>query len=226
MDDYMFEQTSNRYRAILITGVLCFGTLSPALAERMVVGDFSGGTLNGWQPKSFKGETTYRLVSLDDTQVLQAVSVNTASGLFKKQRIDLEQTPYINWRWRIDNRLSRRDEQSKSGDDYAARVYAVIEGGLAFWRTKAINYVWAVSSPKGKVWPNAFAGNNAVMIAVRSSEDASGTWFNEKRNLLADLRQHVDKESRFIDAVALMTDTDNGKGKVSAYYGDIYFSKE
>ena len=33
--------------------------------------------------------------------------------------------------------------------------------GLVFWRTKAINYVWASTSAKGKIWPNAFAGDHA-----------------------------------------------------------------
>ncbi|MCD2449298.1 DUF3047 domain-containing protein [Methylicorpusculum oleiharenae] len=210
----------------MLTALLCFGLMSNALADRLVVGDFSGDSLDGWQPKSFSSETDYRLLLLDQKLVLQAMSENSASGLFKKQRIDLLQTPFINWRWRIENRLSLRDEHSKSGDDYAARVYAVVDGGLAFWRTKAINYVWAVSSPKGSVWPNAFAGNNAIMMALRANEDATGTWFNEKRNLLEDLRQHVDKNIRYIDAVAVMTDTDNGKGKVTAYYGDIYLSKD
>ncbi|MBS3952958.1 MAG: DUF3047 domain-containing protein [Methylomicrobium sp.] len=210
----------------MLTGLLCFGLLNNALADRLVLGDFSGDSLDGWQPKSFSSETDYRLLLLDQTLVLQAISENAASGLFKKQRIDLLKTPFINWRWRIENRLSLRDEHSKPGDDYAARVYAVVDGGLAFWRTKAINYVWAGSSPKGSVWPNAFAGNNAIMMALRTTEDATGTWFIEKRNLLEDLRQHVDKDIRYIDAVAVMTDTDNGKGKVTAYYGDIFLSKD
>ncbi|MBE0437229.1 MAG: DUF3047 domain-containing protein, partial [Methylomicrobium sp.] len=29
-----------------------------------------------------------------------------------------------------------------------------------------------------------------------------------------------------IDAVALMTDTDNAGGSADAYYGDIYFSRD
>jgi hypothetical protein len=222
----MIKLVGKIYRTIVLTAIFCFGFLGNALADRLVVGDFSGDSLDGWQPKSFSSETDYRLFLLDQTLVLQAISENSASGLFKKQRIDLLQTPFINWRWRIENRLSLRDERSKPGDDYAARVYAVVDGGLAFWRTKAINYVWAGSSPKGSVWPNAFAGNNAIMMALRTTEDATGTWFIEKRNLLEDLRQHVDKDIRYIDAVAVMTDTDNGKGKVTAYYGDIYLSKD
>ena len=69
--------------------------------------------------------------------------------MFKKKRIDLHQTPYLNWRWRVDKPLHALDEKTKSGDDYGARIYVVIDGGLFFWNTKAINYVWASASPAG-----------------------------------------------------------------------------
>ena len=101
----------------------------------------------------------------------------------------------------------------------------IISGGLAFWRTRAINYVWASASPKGKVWPNAFAGNHAMMIALRSSSDQTGTWYTEKRNILADLKQQFGEVQPYIDAVAIMTDTDNTHGTVTAYFGDVYFTK-
>jgi len=192
--------------------------------EKIMLGAFSTGSLEQWESKQFKNQTLYQLVELDGARVLKADSNNSASGLFKTQRIDLQQTPVLNWRWRIENRLDTRNEQAKSGDDYAARVYVVISGGLAFWQTKAINYVWANTSAKGTVWPNAYAGKSAVMIAMRSAADPTGTWFSEKRDVLADLKQHFGEDVRYIDAVAIMTDTDDSKGKANSYYGDIYFS--
>jgi len=193
--------------------------------EKFMLGAFSTGSLEQWESKQFKNQTLYQLVELDGSRVLKADSNNSASGLFKTQRIDLQQTPVLNWRWRIENRLETRNEQIKTGDDYAARVYVVISGGLAFWQTKAINYVWANASAKGAVWQNAYAGKNAVMIAMRSAADPTGTWFSEKRDVLADLKQHFSEDVRYIDAVAIMTDTDDSKGKATSYYGDIYFSQ-
>ncbi|MGR9052930.1 MAG: DUF3047 domain-containing protein [Gammaproteobacteria bacterium] len=194
--------------------------------DRVFVGLFSEGKLDGWERKSFKGTTQYRLVELDGSRVLKADSEDSASGLIKKQRIDLQKTPYMNWRWRIENRLAGLDEQTRAGDDYAARLYVVVGGGWAFWQTRAVNYVWANASPVGKVWPNAFAGDHAMMIALRSSVDKTGTWYTEKRNILDDLQQHADPSVRYIDAVALMTDTDNAHGRAVAFYGDIFFSKD
>ncbi|MGZ8191629.1 MAG: DUF3047 domain-containing protein [Methylococcaceae bacterium] len=215
----------------ICTGMLCIlMLLSPSigaeeLTDKLIVGHFSSGSLAQWKSKEFKGQTQYQLTNLSGIKVLKAESDNNASGLFNEQRIDLQKTPFINWSWRIENRLGSIVEQSKSGDDYAARVYVVVSGGLAFWRTKAINYIWASTSPKGKIWPNAFAGDNAMMIALRSSPDQTGTWYTEKRNVLADLKQQFGEDIRYIDAVAIMTDTDNAGGKVTTYYGDIFFSK-
>jgi hypothetical protein len=193
-------------------------------ADRIRIGDFSSGSLRGWETQLFKGQTHYQLAEQDGVKVLRADSSAGASGLFKKQRIDLARTPFLNWRWRIENGLGKLNEQTKSGDDYAARVYVVIDGGLAFWRKKALNYVWASTSPKGKFWPNAFAGEHVMMIALRSSGDQTAVWYNEKRNILADLREQFGEDIPTIDAVAIMTDTDNAGGRVTAYYGDIFFT--
>ena len=216
---------SNKISVFYILMLLSVAIRAEETNEKLMIGFFSSGSLDHWESKGFKGQTKYQLIDFAGARVLKAESANSASGLFKEQRIDLQKTPTMNWRWRIENRLGNINEQVKSGDDYAARVYVIVGGGLTFWRTKAINYVWASTSPKGKIWPNAFAGDHAMMIALRSSGDQTGTWYTEKRNILADLKQQFNEELRYIDAVAIMTDTDNAHGKVTAYYGDIYFSK-
>ncbi|MGR9100803.1 MAG: DUF3047 domain-containing protein [Gammaproteobacteria bacterium] len=209
-------------RFALLTVLLAAASAS---AADNYVARFSSGSLDGWENKSFREETRYRLSELDGATVLKAQSQSSASGLYKKIRIDLRRTPFLNWRWRIENRLQGLDEKTKSGDDYAARIYVVISGGWAFWRTRAVNYVWAGTSAKGEIWPNAFAGENAMMIAVRSSSDDTGRWYEEKRNILKDLKRVYGEDISSIDAVALMTDTDNSNGRATAYYGDIFFSE-
>jgi Protein of unknown function (DUF3047) len=216
---------------LIVLGLWLLLVTTPTSADEqsqsgLTVGSFSTGSLSGWKTKEFKGQTQYKVAKLDGSQVLKADSNAAASGLFYEQRIDLEKTPIMNWRWRIENRLGAIDEQTKSGDDFAARVYVVKSGGLVFWNTKAINYVWSSTSPKDKTWPNPFAGDHATMVAVRSSSDNIGTWYTEKRNIRADFKKLTGEDVLYIDAVAIMTDTDNAKGKATAYYGDIYFTSE
>jgi hypothetical protein len=92
---------------------------------------------------------------------------------------------------------------------------------MLFWRTKAINYIWANRLPQGESLPNAFT-SNAVMVAVESGDGKAGTWVTEERNVYEDYRALFGEDPPAIDAIALMTDTDNTGGEAEAYYGDIF----
>jgi len=207
--------------------LLLVGSISPAAsAERLIIGDFSSSSLADWDAKYFEGETRYTFHQLDGMTVLKAVSKDSASGLVKKKKIDLRKHPWLNWRWRIENHLGEMNEKQKAGDDYAARIYVIVSGGLFFWRTRALSYVWSSNLPRGEAWPNAFAGDKAMMVAVRTRSDSTSTWYTEKRNVYQDLKRYFGEEIRYIDAIAVMTDTDNSHGKAVSLYGDIFFTAD
>ena len=211
-------------RYLLVVLLLASGFSGARAVEQQAIADFTSNSLAGWEKKIFSGETNYDLFELDQQIVLKAVSEDAASGLVKKIKVDLQQYPYLNWRWRTDSSLDALNERQKPGDDYVARIYIVVSGGLFFWRTFALNYVWSSNQAKGASWPNAFAGENAIMLAVRSGEDKRSTWYMEKRNVYEDLKKYYGKDIRYIDAIAVMTDTDNSHGRSVTYYGDIYFT--
>lgn len=203
---------------------LFMGNISSA--ETLQISNFSASSLEGWEEKEFKNLTSYQLFQIEDQQVLLAESRNQASALIKKIHIDIEKFPFLNWTWRIENRLDTANETTKSGDDYAARIYVIIDGGIFIWRTKAVNYVWANRAAKGDIWENAFAGKNAQMMVLRNRQDKVSNWYTEKRNVYEDLKRLFGSQFHSIDAIAIMTDTDNGHGQAKAYYGDIYFSEK
>ena len=205
---------------------LCTYGVSGQTTETLEVANFNDLSLKAWSHKEFSGLTHYALVKDGIDTVLKAKSHNSASGLFLRRRVDLTQYPFIHWRWKISQRLSDREERQKQGDDFAARVYLVVSGGMFFWKTRAITYVWSNQMTKGSEWPNAFAGTSAMMHSVRGKDDALNTWYSEKRNLLEDMRRMHGSGIRYIDVLALMSDTDNAGGTVEAWYDDIYFSKQ
>lgn len=129
---------------------------------------------------------------------LFAESRQAASALFYRVRVDLEQTPWLNWSWRVEKGLPPLAETRKEGDDYSARIYVVVDGGLLFWRSIALNYVWSSAQEVGSVWPNAFAGKNAMLMAMRSPEDQLGVWYSEKRDLREDFRKLFGGESALL----------------------------
>ncbi|MFH2092193.1 MAG: DUF3047 domain-containing protein, partial [Pseudomonadota bacterium] len=183
----------NKKSGIFLLMALVFFAVLPfvdADSPILWVGQFSQSNLDQWESKVFEGQTQYSIAEIEGKKVLKAVSTNSASGLIKKIRVDLKQYPYLNWSWRIENQIDGSfDETIKSGDDYAARIYVVVSGGFAFWNTRAVNYVWARHASKGKVWPNAFAGDAAMLMALQSSETPLSNWVTEKRNVRQDLKQ-------------------------------------
>lgn len=189
------------------------------------MGSFSTQGLLGWEEHSFEGNTHYRLVTQDGVQVLRAESHGSASGLLFETEIDLRQTPYLHWRWRVETVLDDVDERTKLGDDYPARLYVVRKGGLLPWRTRALDYVWSSNQPKGAAWPNAYT-DRAQMIALRSGKAELGQWVEERVNVREDFRRLFGEEITVVDVVAIMSDSDNSGGHVVAYYGDIYFSQD
>jgi len=211
------------YGAIIVA--LSYVSSMPGYAEERLVAQFSDGMLEGWQEKSFVGDTRYQFVSEAGRQVLEATASGTASGIFREIEIDLTKTPYLNWSWWIEDVLAGNDEKRRSGDDYPVRLYVVVSGGFFFWRTRAINYVWSSSQPLESHWPNAYTGR-AMMVAVRSGGEQRGRWLSEKRNVRADFKRLFGIDIDQIDAVAIMSDSDNSGGRVRGRYGDIFFSAQ
>lgn len=214
----------SQWRLFLL--VLCLApgfSIIAVASSKEIIPVLSLPELTGWQTKIFSSETYYELIAMDGSWVLKASSRRSASGLVRKIDVDLNRTPYLNWSWRVDAPLQGNDEASKGGDDYPARIYVVVDGGLLFWRTRAISYVWASTMPKGGSWANAYTGNS-MMIAVESGHEHAGQWVNEKRNVLEDLKKLHGINATKINAVAIMTDTDNTGQSTIAYYGNIYFS--
>ena len=214
-----------RFQTMLGTALLTVATLAGAANEPLIVGRFSASDLKGWQTKAFKGETRYAFDDQSGRRALGAVSQGTASGLYREIRVDLNRTPWLNWSWRVDQVVDGVDERSKAGDDYPARVYLVVSGGAAFWKTRSLIYVWSSNQPVGATWNNAFT-NNARVMALRSGGRDAGRWVSEKRDIRADFRQLFGEEIDAVDAVALMTDTDNSGQSAAAWYGDLYFTAQ
>ncbi|ABM03652.1 conserved hypothetical protein [Psychromonas ingrahamii 37] len=218
------------YKIFLTTLTVIFLTVSciaiAADNQDLYIGNFSKGKLDNWEVKEFSGKTDYKIVNDrkdSKKRVLKAISNSTASGLFMEKRIDLQKTPYLHWSWRTEKLYSNLDESKKQGDDFVARIYLIIDGGLFFWKTRALNYVWSSSFTQGEAWPNPFTAN-ATMFAVESGTKNLGKWLHYSRNVREDLKKFVGKEVRYIDGIALMTDSDNAGQQATTYYGDIYFS--
>ncbi len=220
-----------RTRLIMIIRIvllmMCMASMSSSIAadDRRWVANFNqdGQGIEVFKQKGFVGKTDYKVVTLDNRPVLRAKSNRNASALYREMEINLIETPYLNWQWRVENTLPITNQKVKAGDDYPARVYVVVKQGIFPWQTKALNYVWSNKQESEVFWANPFTAK-AVMIPVRQGREGLGQWKNERVNVAEDFFRIFGERIDKADGVAIMSDTDNSRGSAVAYFGNIYFS--
>lgn len=171
--------------------------------------------LSKWEKIEFEGNTEYKNIG----DCVSATSNASASGLTKEVRLPVNNNSVLRWAWTAEKELIQgksAPEKSKAGDDFLALVYVIHEGRLP-WQTKAINYVWSRENAVADHWPNPFL-SNAHMLVVQSGKDGLGEWRYFERNIKNDFKKYFNLDIDKIDGIALMTDTDNTKGKATACY--------
>ena len=206
-------------------GLLLLTTSSYAATEIQLIDDFSQSDLENWQAETFSGTTQYRQTHYQGRNALHASSNSSASGLIFKTSIDINRTPWLNWEWNIPQPLPPHTEQTRSGDDFVARIYVIYSDHWKFWKTRSLSYVWSSSAGINAHWANPYT-RQAHMWVVRSGITDSGKWIHEKRNVKQDFEQAFGEKINKIQAIAIMTDTDNTKHSTQAYYGKIYFTAD
>ena len=192
-------------------------------ATTKVVSRFSDDGLSAWKEQIFNGSTRYERVEEGKTMVLRATSRQSASALYQRVEVDLDKTPYLNWHWKVESALGELDEQMKAGDDFAARVYVVVSPMPFRLKPRSLNYVWASNTPAGGHWESPYS-RNVILVALQSGNALAGRWIQEKRNVREDLKRYFGEDIRYVEGIAIMTDTDNSQSAATAYYGDIYFT--
>lgn len=183
----------------------------------------SAETFPLWSTRRFAGDTQYSWVTATDGGYVRAASEQSASARYYRQPVDLSQTPWLSWRWRLVEPLTGGNERSKDGDDFAARVYVVYASNFWPGSVRSLNYVWSQQEPVGDSWPNPFT-EKAIMVPLRKGGPA-GVWQPELRNVVEDFRTYFGLEINDLKGVAIMTDTDNSRQKASADYADMRFHR-
>lgn len=184
---------------------------------------FTPAEIAEWPSHSFVGQTHYEYALTPEGRpaVYARWDGDSASGLFRREPIDLSETPVIEWRWRVGDIYGDIDETVKAGDDYPARIYIVDEHPLFPWRTRALAYVWSSAMEVGADWTNAYV-EQFHMIAVASGWDGLGNWRTHRRNIREDSQRYHDRDVEEVDAIAIMSDCDDTGKTSEAWFGAIH----
>ena len=219
--------------------------------ERVEVARFSrraaGEPLpDDWEPYIIlpsKPRTAYKLVNTDAGVALEAQADRSASGMYRRIRIDPQRHPVIEWRWQVASLIPQANASVAATDDAVARLIVSFHGDpkkLDFQDraqlrlAKALTgqalpyatlmYIWSSKLPLGSVIEHPRTDRIRVIV-VASGPEGLGRWREYRRNVREDYRRAFGEEPWDIVAVGVMTDSDNTRQKARCLYGDITFSK-
>ncbi len=201
---------------------------TPIKAENIKIFEFTESELNKLEVRKVRGADNKTLysVGLDENgNFLKAVADNSASGLGKKVKINLDKTPIINITWKVETDLKGIKENTKKGHDFAARVFVIKKTGATPLSNRAINYVFSSNNDVGENFPSPYTKKSIDNVLATTKENLN-EWVTVKANVKENFKEFHNLNVKELDGVAIMADTDNSKLKTVSYFQNIYFSSK
>jgi hypothetical protein len=216
---------------MLLLFLLAFGTVGVAVVSSdepelvRTVEDFSsfeeGSFPEGWKSRGGEGSEVYSVRS-DHEPYLEAHAKQSAVTIAKKFEYDLTEYPYLSWQWRVIELPKGGDERYKNTGDSAAAIYVIFEGRF---RPKSIKYVWSASLPRGTITESPYNSKTKIVV-MQNQSSPMNEWVSEKVNVYADYQRLFGGETESVQAIGLMSDSDNTQSTAVAHYKAIMISKE
>jgi DUF3047 family protein len=204
-----------------------------AAAEQFVVEDWSKhpvgakGVPDGWKGQNWGSpKYDFEIVSNDNHKVLHLKSAGDGSTIAKdvKGKVNLKETPILEWSWRVTVLPRGGDACRKATDDEAAQVYVMWPRFPEAVRSRIIGYIWDTTEPVGKICKSEKTGT-VTYVVVRSGTADLGKWLTERRNVAEDFRKIYEDDPETLGAVSLAIDSNDTNSSAESFVGPILFKK-
>ncbi|MBB29477.1 MAG: hypothetical protein CME25_11320 [Gemmatimonadetes bacterium] len=176
----------------------------------------------GWRQKRTKRpeDLYYKIEVEDGDYFLRAQTIGKATNVGRDARVNLRVYNLVRWRWRVHSLPLGADESDAEKNDSGASVRLVFKGR---WPVpKTLKYVWSTTLPKGTETVSPSSDRTRVVV-LESGPDLAGKWVWEEVNAYEDYRRLFGGEPRLVEAIAVITDSDNTLSPVKADYDDFLF---
>lgn len=197
----------------------------------------------GWRPYILRPDrvrTAYSMAQRDGRVALHAVADSASSGLSCATDIDPQRTPWLRWEWHVDTVFEKATVADDVLEDTPARLVVAFAGDMSRLSLRdriffeqvelftgnqlpfaTLTYVWDGQLPVGSVLPYPRSSRIRYDV-VESGSARAGQWLRYERNVLDDYRRVFgEAPAGHITSVGVLTDSDDLKNHVEAWYGDI-----
>jgi hypothetical protein len=196
---------------------------------------------DGWHDVALPGKTRtlYRWQGEGAERVLLATADGSASMFRRRVAPSAHAPTEIRFSWRVQSLPDGGDVGSAEATDAAARVMLAFGGDasrlsprnqLMFELARALSgeappyatlvYVWDATAPVGSVIVHP-RSDRVRKIVVESGPAALGQWRSYRRSLAEDFERAFGEAPGPLQALAVMTDGDNTRSRLSTRYRDI-----
>lgn len=210
-------------------------SVTPILSEQF-------NQLDNWKPLEFPLQTTTQY-SITPEGYLRADSSNSVSAIVLTNRFEPADSPFLSWRWNVDNTFAAGNAQLKEGDDFPMRVSVcfkfdpkkVSDNERRWFKMqklvwgeyppyRVLHYVYANRSdlPEGAL-PCPYSERARIIVKRAGSADLL-QWHEEKVNIMEDFRQAFGEEPPKEAVISIMADSDNTHESSTAYLDWIEIS--
>jgi Protein of unknown function (DUF3047) len=195
----------------------------------------------GWRELEVKGKPKNRFVGHPDGSI-EVISSSSVSRLYRPIDVDLDVTPVLTWRWRVDEPVPPTDLTQKGEDDTAITLYVgftwdpdeasfterlmrpVIEayaGKDAPGRVLA--YVFGGDHPRGAVVASPHLRSAGAVRVLRPADSPTGQWFEERVDLVQDYREAFGEDPPDPVQIAISADTDDTRSTSRGFVQGLAF---
>ena len=202
-------------------------------ADGVVVADWSKyavgtkGIPEGWKGGTW-GSPKYDLaiIESDGQKVLHLKSDGDSSTIVMeiKGKVNLKETPILEWRWRVTKLPKGADARKSATDDEAGQIYVGWPRFPEAVRSRIIGYIWDTTAPVGSDFKSEKT-STVHYIVVESGPAKLGQWITEHRNVAEDFKKVYGEEPPSPGAVSITIDSDDTKSSAEAFVGSILFRK-
>ena len=222
-----------RCKSKILAHLIAFAVATSAWAsDRVIVEDWRSylvgarGVLGEWKEQTWgKGGYDFEMVSDNGQPVLHLRSESDSSTISRdlKGSVDLNETPVLQWRWKVNTLPAGGNACRKATDDEAAQVYVAWVRAPESLRSRIIGYVWDSTAPAGTICKSEKSGT-VTYIVLRSGADGLEKWITERRNDVEDFRRIYGEAPDKPTALALAIDSDDTRSRADSFIGPIVFT--
>jgi hypothetical protein len=233
--------------AVVLGGCAHLGTAdkaAPVEATKPVGGvlHFSPKRTAQWEAVLLPGKlrTAFKLETRHQRVALQADAQASASMLRQRLNVPPDQLGRLRFEWQVDHLIADADMTERDSEDSPVRLILAFDGDRSRFSAKnamlsdltealtgeplpyaTLMYVWCNHCPVDSVILNPRT-DRVRKLVLESGPAHVQQWRRYERDIRADFEKVFGEPPGALRGLAIMTDTDNTRGKVRAWYGDIH----